>query len=81
MSQSTAGKGPGITLRAHNRSGAVRVAVRTAQRKGIVGVLEGGGRVAEIGLSPSELRLLARSLNKAAAALESMDVADEVTQS
>ena len=78
MSQSTAGKGPGLVMRAANRSGVIRVSVSTKGRA-MVEVRGIDGPTAEIGLTPEELRILARALDRAALALAAATYDDEAT--
>ena len=80
MSHSTSGKGPGITFRADNGTGAVRVSARSRQCRAVLEVLGVGGAVSQVRLSPAELRLLARSLDRVASALAATAMPDEVTQ-
>ncbi|MHB8877479.1 MAG: hypothetical protein ACYC8T_27620 [Myxococcaceae bacterium] len=80
MSQSTAGKGPGITFRAGNGSGTVRVSAKSKESQALLEVLGVAGTVSQIKLTPGELRVLAQTLNKVAAALTAAAMADEVTQ-
>jgi hypothetical protein len=78
MSQSTAGKGPGLVMRAANRSGTLRVSVSTKGRA-MLEVRGIDGPSAELGLTAEELRVLARALDRAAAALTAATYDDEAT--
>ena|GEM_PF-6720309 len=80
MSESTAGKGPGLVMRAENHSGALRVTVGPNQRKAILELFESGGGIAQLGLSPRELKQLARALDRVAHALSAASMLDEETQ-
>ena len=80
MAQSTAGKGPGIVLRAQNRSGAVRLSLAHSGDKAILEVLDGSGDTVEIGLTIDELRTLGRAFLKVALALTAETLKDETTQ-
>lgn len=79
MSQSTAGKGPGLVLRASNHSGACKLSLSTAKDRALLEIMEAGGRSAAVGLSVPELRLLARSLNQVALALTAASLTDDTT--
>ena len=76
----TAGKGPGLTLRSRTGTGAVRVAARSQRNQAALEVLDAGGGITQIRLSADELRLLAAQLMKVAAALQAAPAAEEVTQ-
>ena len=80
MSASTAGKGPGIVLRATNRSGTLRGSVARRRLKGMIEGLDASGQTAEIGLTAEELRALAQALRKVAAALTAESLTDEKTR-
>ncbi|MBX5482692.1 MAG: hypothetical protein IRZ16_12760 [Myxococcaceae bacterium] len=80
MAQSTAGKGPGIVLRAQNRSGVVRVSIARTWEKAILEVLDSAGDTVEVGLTIEELRTLGRALLKVALALTAETLRDETTQ-
>ena len=79
MSSNTAGKGPGVVMRAANRSGALRVRLATSKDRALLELQEFGGPAAEIGLSAEELRTLARALNQVASALGAAKTWDEET--
>jgi hypothetical protein len=76
--QDTAGKGPGLVLRADN--GAMRLTLSDSSKKGSLEILEVGGRHASVAMKPSDLKALARALLKVAQALEIEATSDEVTQ-
>jgi len=80
VSSSTAGKGPGIVLRAVNRSGAVRVGIARSRDKALLEVLDADGALAEVGLTIDELHTLSRVLRKVALALTAETLRDETTQ-
>lgn len=80
MAQSTAGKGPGIVLRATNRSGAVRVSLARGRDKALLEVLDADGGVVEVGLNIDELHTLSGVLKKVALALTAETLTDETTQ-
>lgn len=80
MAASTAGKGPGIVLRARNRSGTVRVSLSRNRKRAILEVLDAAGIAVEVGLSVEELRALARALDKVALAVTAQSLIDETTQ-
>jgi hypothetical protein len=80
VSASTAGKGPGVVMRAENRSGALRLTIGPNQRKAILELLELGGQTAQIGLGPRELKQLAKALDRVANALSAASMLDEETQ-
>ena len=79
MSQSTAGKGPGIVLRAENHSGAVRLTRSKSSGKAILELMESDQSHCEVGLGVQELRMLSRALHKLADALTAEQMLDEVT--
>src|SRR4051812_39267956 len=76
----TAGKGPGLVLRAKNHSGAVRVAPMLEGCRAILQILDGTTGVTEVGLNPRELRMLARALLKVATGLENWAQENEATE-
>ncbi len=80
MSQSTAGKGPGVVLRASNHSGALRVVLAPGQGRAVLEVQDSLAGLAQVGLSPDELTALGRALLKVAAALRLADDRQEVTE-
>ena len=79
-SRDTAGKGPGLVLRAHDESGAVRLSEQRKHRKGVLQILEANGIHSQLELTPSELRVLAQALAKVAAALDAESMVEEITQ-
>jgi hypothetical protein len=76
----TAGKGPGLVLRADNLSAAIRLVASVPNSRGLLEILETNGAQAEIGLSAGELKVLAKALLKVAAVLEAASMEEEVTQ-
>ena len=81
MSASTAGKGPGLTLRAANHSGTCRVTLSPARDRALLQVMEEGGRFqAELGVNADELRALARALQQLALAITAASLRDDTTQ-
>jgi hypothetical protein len=76
----TAGKGPGLVLRADNLSAAIRLEASMRSRRGLLEILETSGAQAEIGLSAGELKVLAKALLKVAGVLEAAAMEEEVTQ-
>ena len=80
VSASTAGKGPGIVLRAANRSGTVRVSVARGTARALLEVLDASGERAELGLTVEELHTLSQVLRRVATALTAESLLDEVTQ-
>lgn len=73
MNQSTAGKGPGLVLRAENHSGALRLSYSLRRRRALLEVLTGTGEAAAVGLSADELHALAKALLKVASALQTFE--------
>lgn len=80
MSESTAGKGPGLVMRASNHSGALRVVLVPGQDRAVLEVQEWGAELTQIGLSIDELRALGRALFKVATALQTAKEGNEVTE-
>jgi hypothetical protein len=81
VSQSTAGKGPGITFHTDSGTGAVRVTPRRRQRRAVLELLDASGGITQVRLSPEELRVLASALIKVAVALNAESIGEEITQS
>lgn len=74
----TAGKGPGIVLRAQN--GAIQLSASQASQKGYLEILEASGKEACVSLRASDLKALARALLKVAQTLEIEATSEEITQ-
>lgn len=77
MTHTTAGKGPGVTFVAEDRSAAVRVALRLEQKKALLQVANFRGASAEIGLTHAQVLALARALNRVAETLRSASKTEE----
>lgn len=80
VSSSTAGKGPGIVLRAENHSGTLRLHAKLRRGKGLLEVLDSEGVHAELGLSADECRKLGQAFLKVASALSSEDLVNGTTK-
>ena len=78
MSQSTAGKGPGIVFRTSQGPGAIRLSARPQKGVASLEVLDSTGSLAILELGADELRVLARALLKVETTLHSAK--EEVTQ-
>lgn len=75
----TAGKGPGVTLRASDCSGTLHAHLSLEGRSGVVSVLDVHGSLAQVELSPDELRAVAQALLRMASAASWVE-ASEITQ-
>ena len=76
----SAGKGPGLTLRAANGSGTVHIQLEPEDGKGSLHILDCFGGLARLTLSPDELRAVAQALLRVAAAGLAWGEATEITR-
>ncbi len=68
-------------FRASNGSGAVRISVRRRRHRATLELMAADGTLCQVQLAMDELRCLAGTCMKVAAALAATEPADEVTQS